>query len=209
MQKRTVLSIVFISILILGGLIIWKEYSDAQARTKEQPQKISRQTFEKKRQPNRRALNQQLFINASQNQNGNTAALGRRLLENIKYKQISLVDYHIHQIGQVSANKDQFNVVFKNMKSSKNIIIGTPVYWSDMSGYLKTLFDRMGEHEDGSLRGKNVYLVIQGSDPSDAIIPITHVVKHLSDTFQMNFIGEATTDEQVANLHDKLFQNSR
>ncbi|RMW45030.1 hypothetical protein D6U17_09195 [Lactiplantibacillus pentosus] len=108
-----------------------------------------------------------------------------------------------------SANKDQFNVVFKNMKSSKNIIIGTPVYWSDMSGYLKTLFDRMGEHEDGSLRGKNVYLVIQGSDPSDAIIPITHVVKHLSDTFQMNFIGEATTDEQVANLHDKLFQNSR
>ncbi|PRO89122.1 NAD(P)H dehydrogenase [Lactiplantibacillus pentosus] len=209
MQKRTVLSIVFISILILGGLIIWKEYSDAQARTKEQPQKISRQTFENKRQPNRRALNQQLFINASQNQNGNTAALGRRLLENIKYKQISLVDYHIHQIGQVSANKDQFNVVFKNMKSSKNIIIGTPVYWSDMSGYLKTLFDRMGEHEDGSLRGKNVYLVIQGSDPSDAIIPITHVVKHLSDTFQMNFIGEATTDEQVANLHDKLFQNSR
>lgn len=209
MQKRTVLSIVFISILILGGLIIWKEYSDAQARTKEQPQKISRQTFEKKRQPNRRALNQQLFINASQNQNGNTAALGRRLLENIKYKQINLVDYHIHQIGQVSANKDQFNVVFKNMKSSKNIIIGTPVYWSDMSGYLKTLFDRMGEHEDGSLRGKNVYLVIQGSDPSDAIIPITHVVKHLSDTFQMNFIGEATTDEQVANLHDKLFQNSR
>lgn len=209
MKKRTVLSIVFISILILGGLIIWKEYSDAQARTKEQPQKISRQTFEKKRQPNRRALNQQLFINASQNQNGNTAALGRRLLENIKYKQINLVDYHIHQIGQVSANKDQFNVVFKNMKSSKNIIIGTPVYWSDMSGYLKTLFDRMGEHEDGSLRGKNVYLVIQGSDPSDAIIPITHVVKHLSDTFQMNFIGEATTDEQVANLHDKLFQNSR
>lgn len=85
MKKRTVLSIVFISILILGGLIIWKEYSDAQARTKEQPQKISRQTFEKKRQPNRRALNQQLFINASQNQNGNTAALGRRLLENIKY----------------------------------------------------------------------------------------------------------------------------
>ncbi|MCT3310019.1 flavodoxin family protein [Lactiplantibacillus pentosus] len=143
MKKRTVLSIVFISILILGGLIIWKEYSDAQARTKEQPQKISRQTFEKKRQPNRRALNQQLFINASQNQNGNTAALGRRLLENIKYKQINLVDYHIHQIGQVSANKDQFNVVFKNMKSSKNIIIGTPVYWSDMSGYLKTLFDRM------------------------------------------------------------------
>ncbi|WP_349626458.1 flavodoxin family protein [Lactiplantibacillus plantarum] len=209
MQRRTVLSIVFISILILGGLIIWKEYSDSQARTKEQPQKISRQTFEKKRQPNRRALNQQLFINASQNQNGNTAALGRRLLENIKYKQINLVDYHIHQIGQVSANKDQFNVVFKNMKSSKNIIIGTPVYWSDMSGYLKTLFDRMGEHEDGSLRGKNVYLVIQGSDPSDAIIPITHVVKHLSDTFQMNFIGEATTDEQVANLHDKLFQNSR
>ena len=209
MQRRTVLSIVFISILILGGLIIWKEYSDSQARTKEQPQKISIQTFEKKRQPNRRALNQQLFINASQNQNGNTAALGRRLLENIKYKQINLVDYHIHQIGQVSANKDQFNVVFKNMKSSKNIIIGTPVYWSDMSGYLKTLFDRMGEHEDGSLRGKNVYLVIQGSDPSDAIIPITHVVKHLSDTFQMNFIGEATTDEQVANLHDKLFQNSR
>ncbi|RMW45132.1 hypothetical protein D6U17_10795 [Lactiplantibacillus pentosus] len=50
-------------------------------------------------------MNQQLFINASQNQNGNTAALGRRLLENIKYKQINLVDYHIHQIGQVSAVK--------------------------------------------------------------------------------------------------------
>lgn len=151
----------------------------------------------------------QLFINASQNRHGNTDAIGKELLGTIHYAQINLADDHIDQIGQKSADRDQFNAVFTSMQRAKNIIIGTPVYWSDMSGYLKTLFDRMGEHEDGSLKGKNVYLLIQGSDPTDAIRPIMHVVRHLARTFQMNFVGEATSRSEVASLHRKLLQNSR
>ena len=41
-----------------------------------------------------------LFINASQNRNGNTARIGRQLLNGTQYQQLDLVDYKIYQIGQ-------------------------------------------------------------------------------------------------------------
>ncbi|KRL36447.1 flavodoxin family protein [Liquorilactobacillus uvarum] len=212
MKRKIFFSAFFIIILAIAGLVIWRTYQLRQISMRESSESASNNTSSVQKTSKDSTISNsgtQLFINASQNKDGNTATLGKELLGDIQYEQLNLADYHIHQIGQSSVDKDQFDTVFRKMQDAKNIIIGTPVYWSDMSGYLKTLLDRMGEHEDGSLRGKNVYLLIQGSDPSDAIRPITHVVEHISNTFQMNFIGEATTDEQVSNLHDKLFQNSR
>ncbi|WP_160248874.1 NAD(P)H-dependent oxidoreductase [Limosilactobacillus mucosae] len=43
-------------------------------------------------------------------------------------------------------------------------MIGTPVYWSNVSGYLKTFIDHMQINND--LRGNDLYVIVQGSDSS-------------------------------------------
>lgn len=44
-------------------------------------------------------MNQILFINTSQNRNGNTSKLAARLIKE-NYQQLNLVDYKIYQLGQ-------------------------------------------------------------------------------------------------------------
>lgn len=53
---------------------------------------------------------QLLFINASQNRDGNTAHVGHRLLAGSSYQQLNLVDYKIYQLGQ-NYDDDQFNEI--------------------------------------------------------------------------------------------------
>ncbi|WP_158592505.1 hypothetical protein [Lactobacillus sp. ESL0228] len=51
-----------------------------------------------------------LFINASQNQAGNTSRMGKAFLKNKAFEQINLVDYKIYQINQHYPD-DQFGKV--------------------------------------------------------------------------------------------------
>lgn len=81
-----------------------------------------------------------VFINASMNKDGNTAKMAKQLFGDRSYKQINLRDYNIPQIGQ--GNGD-FDKVWQQIKGADVIVIGTPVYWSNMSGYLKTFIDHM------------------------------------------------------------------
>lgn len=94
-----------------------------------------------------------LFINASEYSNGNTSQLGHQILTGIDYDQLNLVDYKIYQLGQHFAD-DQFEEVIAKMQAADVWLIGTPVYWHNMSGHLKTWFDRMSEYPQSMWYGK-------------------------------------------------------
>ncbi|MBC1422656.1 flavodoxin family protein [Listeria seeligeri] len=132
--------------------------------------------------------NRNLFINASQNRNGNTAKLAKDYFGNQKYKQINLIDYDIKQLGQVKGT-DDFEKVRSEIEEAENIVIGTPVYWSDMTGLLKTFIDR---HElvDERYNDKNIKIIVQGSGPTDKEIKaISHIIEHFSERFGMEYRG--------------------
>ncbi|AHI55138.1 flavodoxin family protein [Listeria ivanovii] len=129
-----------------------------------------------------------LFINASQNREGNTAKLAKEYFGNQSYKQINLVDYNIKQLGQVEG-LDDFEQVRSELEAAENIVIGTAIYWSDMTGLLKTFIDRH-ESVDARYSGKNVKIIVQGSGPTkEEIYAISHIFEHFSERFGMEYRG--------------------
>jgi putative NADPH-quinone reductase len=133
------------------------------------------------------------FLNASRNREGNTANLAARTLAGLKYKSVNLVDFHLDQSGQESKG-DEFSKVFGQVSHIDVLVIGTPVYWSDMTGYLKTFIDRLPNPDelsskDHPLKDTDVYLIVQGTAPEDAFPGITNVIEHVCRRYFMNYKG--------------------
>ena len=117
-----------------------------------------------------------LFINGSENRDGNTSRMAKQLLGNTQYDQLNLVDYRVDSLGQ-HFEGDQFDVVLKAMQDADVIVLGTPVYWHTMSGSLKNVIDRMYNVRDtANLQGKQLYFIIQGADPTPQSIESTEYI---------------------------------
>ena len=82
-----------------------------------------------------------LFINGSPNKNGNTAKLAETLMSGKAYQTLNLVDYKVYGYGQNFAD-DQFTEIVEQMKAADTIVIGSPVYWHNMSGMVRNLIAR-------------------------------------------------------------------
>lgn len=157
-----------------------------------------------------------IFLNASQNHNGNTASLAHKTLADLEYNTVNLIDYHINQIGQTDEHDALFKVI--NLISHADVlVIGTPVYWSDMTGYLKTFIDRLADtmtlpldSDEAPLKGADIYLIIQGTAPEDAIPGITTVIKHVCNRFFMNYKGLIlnTDDADATNRKLRAYRGS-
>ena len=90
-----------------------------------------------------------LFVNGSPNKNGNTAKLAGILLAGKAYKTLELADYKVYGYGQ-NFEDDQFAEIVDEMKAADTIVIGSPVYWHNMSGMIRNLLDRFyGPVEEG------------------------------------------------------------
>lgn len=74
-----------------------------------------------------------LFINPSQNRDGNTARMAANLLDGIGYETLDLVDYKIYPLG-AQFDDDQFEEVWRRMCDTDFLVWGTPVYWHTMRG---------------------------------------------------------------------------
>lgn len=144
-----------------------------------------------------------LFINASEYGNGNTSRLGHEILNGLDYEQLNLVDYKIYQLGQ-HFDDDQFEEVIAKMQAADTWVICTPVYWHNMSGHLKTWFDRMSGYPHSMWYGKQLGLGVQGMEPSDTIEPMKRLMKRFCYLNQMDFLGEATTQHEINTLNQKL-----
>lgn len=142
-----------------------------------------------------------VFINASMNTDGTTSEMGKELFGSLPYKQINLRDYHIPQIGQ---GEGDFQKVWNQIKGADVIVIGTPVYWSNMSGYLKTFIDHMQINND--LKNADLYAIVQGADSNQtAAIDSTYgSLNRIAIRFKMHFVGIAQTNNQIKTLHQKM-----
>lgn len=128
-----------------------------------------------------------LFINASQNRNGNTARIGRQLLNGTQYQQLDLVDYKIYQIGQ-NYPDDQFAEIVDQIQQAQYLVLGTPVYWHAMSGYLKVLLERLSQMDNPDiLRGKKISVYVQRADPSDTEGPTKNIVRRFASVLGMDY----------------------
>ncbi len=146
-----------------------------------------------------------LFINASENRDGNTSRMAKSLLGNTPYDQLNLVDYRVDSLGQ-HFDGDQFDVVLKAMQQADVIVIGTPVYWHTMSGSLKNVIDRMYTvRNNANLTGKQMYFITQGTAPTpESIQQLKWTMNRFGEYFGMDVKGLAANDAEVAELRNQL-----
>lgn len=128
-----------------------------------------------------------LFINCSKDKHGLTESMVSNITT--EYETVNLVDYTIYPLGQENIADDQFHEVIQKIDDTDALIIGTPVYWSSMSAYMKILIDRMTTflHDDNPFVGKSLSIIIVGSMPDDAIEHITHVWNHIAKRYGMTY----------------------
>ena len=106
-----------------------------------------------------------LFINSSPNPNGNTARLAAALLEGKEYETLNLVDYKIYAYGQ-KFEDDQFMEVIDRIRAADVIVMGSPLYWHNLSGLMRNFLDRTyGPFEQGEFSGRDMYAIVQGAAP--------------------------------------------
>ena len=146
-----------------------------------------------------------LFINASENRDGNTSRMAKSLVGNTPYDQLNLVDYRVDSLGQ-NFEGDQFDVVLKAMQQADIIVIGTPVYWHTMSGSLKNVIDRMYTvRNNANLTGKQMYFITQGTAPTpESIQQLKWTMNRFGEYFGMDVKGLAANDAEVEVLRNQL-----
>ena len=146
-----------------------------------------------------------LFINASENRDGNTSRMAKSLLGNTPYDQLNLVDYRVDSLGQ-HFDGDQFDGVLKAMQQADVIVIGTPVYWHTMSGSLKNVIDRMYTvRNNANLTGKQMYFITQGTAPTpESINQLKWIMNRFGEYFGMDVKGLAANDTEVTELRNQL-----
>lgn len=194
--KKLAIFLAIIGLVAGTAVITTRLNSDSSSVTAKSKAK---KKFAKPRHTNQGA--RRVFINASQNKDGNTANLAKKLFGSSSYKQINLADYHIPQIGQGDGD---FPKVWNQLKDADVIVIGTPVYWSNMSGYLKTFIDHLNINND--LKGSDLYVIVQGADSNQtlAINSTYGTLNRVSKRFGLNFVGIAQTNSQANTLHNKM-----
>lgn len=146
-----------------------------------------------------------LFINASENRDGNTSHMAKQLLGDMPYDQLNLVDYRVDSLGQ-KFEGDQFDLVLTAMQQADIIVIGTPVYWHTMSGSLKNVMDRMYTvRNNAGLRGKQMYFITQGTAPTpESIQQLKWTMNRFGEYFGMNVKGIAANSDELVELRNQL-----
>jgi len=106
-----------------------------------------------------------LFINASPNENGNTAKLAKELLAGKEYETFNLIDYKIYAYGQ-DYTDDQFGEVIAAIRKADTVVMGSPLYWHNICGLMRNFLDRCyGPISQGEFSGRNLYFIMQGASP--------------------------------------------
>ncbi|NVY96000.1 flavodoxin family protein [Lactobacillus sp. DCY120] len=203
LKLTIVISLITFVIAILLGGIGEQQLANSKVASANKESKMNKAKhkliFTKAQHPN--SHGKYVFLNASQNTNGNTAQMAQKLLRGKHYQQINLAEYHIPQIGQ---GEGDYPKVFARLRAAKVLVIGTPVYWSNMSGYLKTFIDHLEINED--LKGADLYLIVQGADSQqEAAIQSSYGSwQRIARRFGLNFVGIASNDSEINSLQRQL-----
>jgi multimeric flavodoxin WrbA len=145
-----------------------------------------------------------LFVNGSPNQGGNTAALAEDLLRGKEYETLSLTDYRINAYGQTLPG-DQFEEVLAKIREADVLVIGSPVYWHNICGSVRTLLDRFyGSVSEGSLHSK-LFFLFQGAAPEKWMLDAgEYTMERLAGLYGMSYEGMATNSREAKKLAGKI-----
>lgn len=145
-----------------------------------------------------------LFVNGSPNRKGNTAKLAAALLEGRAYETLSLVDYRINGYGQ-DLPGDQFAEVLAKIRQADVLVLGSPVYWHNLCGLLRTTLDRFyGPVPAGSLHGK-CFLLFQGAAPEKWMLEAgEYTVARFAKMYGYSYVGMATNVREAEELSAKV-----
>lgn len=135
-----------------------------------------------------------LFINSSPNKNGNTAKVAAALLEDKEYETLNLTDYKIYGYGQ-QFEDDQFMEVIEKIRQADTIVIGSPLYWHNLSGILRCFLDRTyGPFEQGEFSGRDMYAVVQGAAPEKWMLEACeYTLKRFAAICGFDYMGMVTS----------------
>ena len=145
-----------------------------------------------------------LFINGSPNKDGNTAAIAARLLQGHKYETLNLTDYRINVYGQELAG-DQFSEVLAKIRAADRIVIGSPLYWHNICGSVRTLLERFYcPVETNSLSGRLVFL-FQGAAPEKWMMEAgEYTMRRFADLYGLTYLGMVTSVREADVLAAKI-----
>ena len=146
-----------------------------------------------------------LFINGSPNKNGNTVRLAKALLTDNEYETINLVDYKIYSYGQ-KYEDDELPKVLDAIRQAETIVIGSPVYWHNLSGAVRNLLDRLyGAINKREMAGKRLFFLFQGAAPDKWMIEAgEYSIRIFAQLYGLSYMGMATTTSQAKELSKKL-----
>ena len=146
-----------------------------------------------------------LFINGSPNKNGNTAKLAAKLLEGRAYHTIDLVNYKLYSYGQ-NFEDDQFVEIVDAMKEADTVIIGSPVYWHNMSGAIRNLIDRFyGPVSQGALKGRKFAFLLQGAAPEGWMLEkAEYTMSRFARMYGMDYVGMVTCSDEAEKLAKEI-----
>ena len=149
-----------------------------------------------------------LFINGSPNKNGNTVRLAEAVLGGKAYDTVNLVDYKLYSYGQ-QFDDDQLDEILAAMGNADTIIIGSPVYWHNLSGAVRNLLDRLygalPYSSSGPLSGKRLALLYQGAAPAQWMMEAgEYSIEKFCELYGLNYLGMATTVGEAKRLGSKI-----
>lgn len=146
-----------------------------------------------------------LFINGSPNKSGNTAELAEKLMDGKAYQTLNLVDYKLYGYEQ-RFEDDQFAEIVEKMKEADIIVIGSPVYWHNMSGMVRNLIDRFyGPVPSGSLKGRKFVFLFQGAAPETWMLEnAEYTMTRFAGMYGMEYVGMATNMGEAKALSGKI-----
>ena len=92
-------------------------------------------------------------------------AFAKELLAGKKYETLNFIDYKIYAYGQKYAD-DQFDEVIAAIRGADTVVMGSPLYWHNISGLMRNFLDRCyGPISQGEFGGKELYFIMQGASP--------------------------------------------
>ena len=141
-----------------------------------------------------------LFVNSSPNPNGNTARIAAELLSGKTYDTLNLTDYKIYSYGQQFPD-DQFMEVMDKIREYDVIVMGSPLYWHNISGMMRDLLDRSyGPFEQGEFAGRDLYFIMQGAAPEKWMLEACeYTMSRYAQICGFNYKGMITSISEAKN----------
>lgn len=115
------------------------------------------------------------------------------------------MDLKVYDYGQ-HFDDDQFDYVLQKIGAADVLVMGSPVYWHDISGMMRNLLDRFyGPVPEGSMAPKRLFFLFQGAAPTpDMLHRGEFTMSRFASLYGFTWEGMANNIAEARALGQKL-----